>query len=124
MLRTHVDQATLSPAGSRIKRRRKQIGYSQEALADVIGVSTKTISRAEVGKPVLAATLDRIVAALGVAPGELCDPARISAFFGDMLSPRESPFRQLDVDQSFLIPGELDQWQLIGLVVARRDPEE
>jgi transcriptional regulator with XRE-family HTH domain len=70
------DGATLMPTlGAFIRRRRQELGLTQEALADLIGDNTRQadISRLENDRVTLPrrARLDAIARALQVSPGEL-----------------------------------------------------
>lgn len=60
--------------GKRLRRRREQLGLTQQALAEACGLSQETISRLESGKARgrMADTQQRLAAALGTTPEYLC----------------------------------------------------
>jgi transcriptional regulator with XRE-family HTH domain len=49
-----------------LQKRRLQLGWSQEQLADLSGVSVRTIQRLEQGKPAATETLKNLGAVLNV----------------------------------------------------------
>lgn len=63
----------MSDIGSRIKRRRKALGYSAERLAEIVGVSPATIYRYEKNEiaNMGADKLQPIADALSTTPGQL-----------------------------------------------------
>lgn len=66
--------AQLRSVGSVLRIYRKQVGLSQEKLAERLGVSTNYVSVLETGKQYPSiGTLIRFARALGVRPGELVD---------------------------------------------------
>lgn len=58
--------------GDNVSRRRKQLGWTQEQVAERVGVDAETVSRIERGAhlPSLP-TLDRLAVALGCSAGDL-----------------------------------------------------
>ncbi len=66
--------------GSRLSERRKQLGWTQEMVAERVGVDAETISRIERGAhlPSLP-TLDRLAVALTCAVGDLLSEERLEA---------------------------------------------
>ena len=66
--------AQLRSVGRVLRIYRKQVGLSQEKLAERLGVSTNYVSVLETGKQYPSiGTLIRFARALGVRPGELVD---------------------------------------------------
>ena len=60
--------------GKRIKELRKRRGYSQEQLAEMLGIAQNTLSKIELGENFLTAdTLEKLINALEVSPTELFD---------------------------------------------------
>ena len=60
--------------GARIKARRKELGLSQEALAELVNMDTPNLSNIERGKRFMTAeTLERIAQALKTSERELFD---------------------------------------------------
>lgn len=50
--------------GSRIKQLRERLGYTQEDLSDMIGISTATVSSWERGSKITSDNLEKLVRAL------------------------------------------------------------
>lgn len=64
--------STLLQIGRRLHDRRKQMNLSQEALAELAGITAQTISTAELGKKAMRAdTIVRVCRALRVTPNYL-----------------------------------------------------
>jgi len=55
----------------RLRRRRKQVGWTQEQLAQRVGTSQAVIQKIENGKSLRPRKIDRIAEALGVSPAWL-----------------------------------------------------
>ncbi|MBE7449208.1 MAG: helix-turn-helix transcriptional regulator [Kofleriaceae bacterium] len=71
---------TLRLVGRRIAHARVRRGWTQEALAERYGVSTKYLQRIEAGRQNLSLrSLARIAAALGCRPFDLLRPMRSMA---------------------------------------------
>ena len=71
------DQQLLRDVGQRVSRARRDRGWSQELLAEAIGIQPTTLSRLETGdRAVSLSTLGRIAEALGVGLGDLLDVER------------------------------------------------
>ena len=68
--------------GSKIKRLRQKKGYTQEQLAEKMGIATRTLSGIEIGENfVTAETLEKVLDVLEVSGSEL--------FAFDHLKPKE-----------------------------------
>ncbi len=66
-----MDQ-TLEKIGKRLYQRRKQVGMTQEALAEQANITAQTISTAELGKKAMRAdTIIRVCEALDISPNYL-----------------------------------------------------
>ncbi len=98
------DQELLLAVGQRVGQIRREQGWTQERLAEAIGLQAISLSRLENGARALSlSTLARIADALEVGLGDLLDVAR--------------PLPQVD-----RIPGEAELVQLYrGLDEERRD---
>lgn len=71
------DQELLREIGRRIAQARKGKGFTQESLAEAIGVEPVSLSRAETGdRAVSVSTLARLAEALHVGLGDLLDTTR------------------------------------------------
>ena len=71
------DQVLLQELGRRVGQARRDRGWTQEALAEAIGIEAVTLSRLETGDRALSLTmLDRIATAIGVKLGDLVDQDR------------------------------------------------
>lgn len=58
--------------GERIQKLRKLNGYSQEALAEQLGIATNTLSSIETGNAFMtSSTLEKIIETLNISPQEL-----------------------------------------------------
>lgn len=77
--------------GTKIKRLRQKRGYTQEQLAEKIGIATRTLSGIEIGENfVTAETLEKFFATLDVSSTEL--------FSIDHLKPKEDLVNELIKD--------------------------
>lgn len=73
--------------GARIRLTRKMRGWSQQALAEAVGVSFQQVQKYERGtNRVSASMLARIAAALGVSVAELFGPAEAASRASDDLA--------------------------------------
>lgn len=71
------DQELLQEVGSRVGQARRDRGWTQEALAEAVGVEPVTLSRLETGDRALSLTmLSKIADVLAVGLGELLDVQR------------------------------------------------
>ena len=71
------DEELLRDIGQRVARARRERGWSQEQLAEAIGIQPVTLSRWETGDRALSlSTLGRIAVVLGVGLGDLLDVSR------------------------------------------------
>lgn len=61
--------------GRRREALRREAGLTQEALAELAGLSHKTVCNAEDGTPLREESLARLASALGVSIGEYAHPA-------------------------------------------------
>jgi len=76
--RSHnVQRMDKSPAGHRLRVRRVECRLTQEQLADLAGVSRRSISKAEAGGRLLRSTRQAIERALGLEVGALRDDAEV-----------------------------------------------
>lgn len=58
--------------GKKIKKLRQKKGLTQEELADMIGISQRTLSGIEIGENFLSAdTLNRLMDVLGIVPDDI-----------------------------------------------------
>lgn len=74
--------------GSKIKRLRQKRGYTQEQLAEQIGIATRTLSGIEIGENfVTADTLEKVFDVLNVTSTEL--------FAFDHLRPNEELIKEI-----------------------------
>ena len=73
----HRDADLVKAIGQRVAEARRDRGFTQEQLSEVIGIEPVTLSRLETGHRALSlTTLSRIAAALELALGELLDTGR------------------------------------------------
>ena len=80
------DQQIITDVGRRVAQSRKDRGFTQEQLAEAIGIEAVTLSRLETGHRALSlSTLASISAALGVGLGDLLDSGR------DLPAPEHTP---------------------------------
>ncbi|GMV42227.1 MAG: hypothetical protein AMXMBFR64_39430 [Myxococcales bacterium] len=80
------DQDLLRDIGHRVANARTVRGFTQERLAEVVGIEPVTLSRWETGDRALSiSTLARIAEALGVGLGDLLDMER------DLPEPEHGP---------------------------------
>lgn len=80
------DQDLLEEVGRRVGLARRDRGWTQEALAEAIGIEAVTLSRLETGHRALSlTTLSRIGDTLGVSLGDLLDVDR------SIPAPEQSP---------------------------------
>lgn len=71
------DRELLRAVGRRVGQARRDRGYTQEALSEVIGIEPVTLSRLETGDRALSlSTLGAISQALGLPLGDLLDGTR------------------------------------------------
>lgn len=71
------DQELLQTVGGRVAKARRDRGWTQETLAEAIGIEPVTLSRLETGDRALSlSTLSRITEILGVSLGDLLDQQR------------------------------------------------
>lgn len=64
---THQDRRVLEAVGERVRAARLQRGWSQEQLAEALGVTPETVSRYETGSlPLSLSGLHRVADVLGV----------------------------------------------------------
>lgn len=73
--------AKMDHVGEMIRRRRGQLGWTQEELAEKAGVAASTLVRIENGeaKRPRAGTLSRLTKVLGISPEELREAAQLPA---------------------------------------------
>ncbi len=77
--------------GSKIKRLRQKKGYTQEQLAEKMGIATRTLSGIEIGENfVTAETLEKVFDVLEVSGSEL--------FAFDHLKPKEDLINEIVSD--------------------------
>lgn len=77
MPRTLKDKELLEAVGARVSAVRRDRGYTQEQLAEMVGIDPVTLSRWERGHQSLAlGTLARVAEAIGVGIGDLLDTKR------------------------------------------------
>ncbi len=65
------DKEGLSTLGGRLRRRRKELGWTQVHLAETVGTSQAVIQKIENGKSLRPRILEEIAEALGVRPAWL-----------------------------------------------------
>lgn len=71
------DEELLREVGRRVGQTRRDRGWTQEALAEAVGIEPVTLSRLETGDRALSLTmLAQIADVLGVGLGDLVDVAR------------------------------------------------
>lgn len=71
------DRDLLQAIGRRVARVRKEHGWTQEALAEAVGIEPVSLSRLETGDRALSlSTLARIADVVGVGLGDLLDTHR------------------------------------------------
>ena len=71
------DQELLRQVGQRVAQARRDRGFTQEQLAEAVGIEAVSLSRLETGDRALSlSTLARISDALGVGLGDLLDIQR------------------------------------------------
>lgn len=71
------DHELLQEVGSRVGQARRDRGWTQEALAEAIGIEPVTLSRLETGDRALSLTmLAKSAAVLGIGLGDLLDVQR------------------------------------------------
>ena len=74
----HRDADLVKAIGQRVARARRDRGFTQEQLSEVIGIEPVTLSRLETGHRALSlTTLSRIATALEVDLGDLLDTGRV-----------------------------------------------
>jgi transcriptional regulator with XRE-family HTH domain len=71
MSRRRHDKDDISTLGGRLRRRRKELGWTQVHLAERVGTSQAVIQKIENGKSLRPRILEEIAAALGVRPAWL-----------------------------------------------------
>lgn len=77
--------------GTKIKRLRQKRGYTQEQLAEKMGIATRTLSGIEIGENfVTAETLEKVFDVLNVSSSEL--------FAFDHIKPREELINEIVSD--------------------------
>ncbi|MFN3201625.1 MAG: helix-turn-helix domain-containing protein [Bradymonadia bacterium] len=77
MPRARKDRELLQAVGARVAAARRDRGFTQESLAEAVGVEPVTLSRWETGDRALSlTTLARVAGALGVGIGDLLDTTR------------------------------------------------
>ena len=100
------DQELLREVGQRVAQARKDRGWTQEQLAEAVGIEPVTLSRWETGDRALSlSTLHAISASLEVGLGDLLDVAR------DLPEPEHAPdeaellrlYRQLPASQQDIV---------------------
>ena len=71
------DKELLQKIGQRVAKARKDRGWTQEALAEAVGIEPVSLSRLETGDRALSlSTLARIAEVVGVGLGDLLDTGR------------------------------------------------
>ena len=71
------DKELLQAIGQRVAKARKDRGWTQEALAEAVGIEPVSLSRLETGDRALSlSTLARIAEVVGVGLGDLLDTGR------------------------------------------------
>lgn len=71
------DQQLVRDVGRRVAQARKDRGFTQEQLAEAIGIEPVTLSRLETGDRALRlSTLSSIATVIGIPVGDLLDVAR------------------------------------------------
>ena len=71
------DKELLQAIGQRVAKARKDRGWTQEALAEAVGIEPVSLSRLETGDRALSlSTLARIAEVVGVGLGDLVDTGR------------------------------------------------
>ena len=71
MSRRRTEKEDLTTLGGRLRRRRKDLGWTQVHLAEIVGTSQAVIQKIENGKSLRPRILEEIAEALGVRPAWL-----------------------------------------------------
>ena len=71
MARRRIESVDVSTLGGRLRKRRKDLGWTQMYLAEQVGTSQAVIQKIENGKSLRPRILEQIAAALGVRPAWL-----------------------------------------------------
>jgi transcriptional regulator with XRE-family HTH domain len=86
-----TDIITIRKIGEIIKNRRKELGLSQEQLAERVGVSYQQIQRYENGGSMLnVENIQRVAKALGIPVTLFFDPSGSSSLVSEASTPYES----------------------------------